>query len=58
MSNRIALNILAVVSLVLGSVLLYAALPTQPLFNSFLLIAACFIVGSSIGLLFSDKSDC
>ena len=57
MSNRIALNILAVASFILGSVLLYAALPEQDTFRTYMLITACVIIGSSLGLLLSDKSE-
>ena len=57
MSNKTALNILACISFVLGSVLLYAALPQQAIFDTTMLLFACIIIGSSIGLLLSDKSE-
>ena len=57
MSNRIALNILAVGCLVLGCILLFTALPEQDTFRTYMLITACVIIGSSLGLLLSDKSE-
>lgn len=57
MNNRIALNILAVGCLIIGFILLFTALPEQDTFYTYMLITACLIIGSSIGLLLSDKSE-
>ena len=57
MSNQTALNILAAGCLIAGTILFFAALPTVDAFNKWMLFAAVLIIGSSLGLLLSDKTE-